>query len=570
MTTEYFKVRNGLSIGEDTFTVDATTGDTVISGNLTVNGDTTTLNTTELSVEDNKITLNKNVTGTASLDAGIEVERGDDTNSALNWNETTNKWEQNRAGTVTVIPVNTTELDEGSNLYYTTARSNNDFDTRLATKSTTDVSEGTNLYYTTARSNSDFDSRLAVKSTDNLTEGTTNKYFSNALARSALSAGTGITYDSATGAISIGQAVATTSSPTFASLTATGNIVKGAIRNSTSAGQGDIWAVLSGASPTNPFRGISIDNSADTTRGPGTVLRSFSGGASAGSGTRGRLVFEKARGTSASPTAIQTGDILGSIDATGYTSTGWLNDITSVAPAFFGFTATENWVSNTNLGLRFDLFMAPTATTVTSNANTVGVMALSPETSAVKGDRLAFSQGKTAAFTATGCSTSGSTLTIGTLTSGTVAVGQVISTTGAANNQYIIANISGSGSGSTWTLGGSPGTTSGLSVTGQSGFLGGTVTGGVTVDALADLRLIKNNIKNSAGTTVITTNTNNVEFARPVKFPVYTSATKPASGTVGEMIAISDSAGGSNPNGMMAFWDTTNNRWSYIHDNSAA
>jgi hypothetical protein len=38
---------------------------------------------------------------------------------------------------------------------------------------------------------------------------------------------------------------------------------------------------------------------------------------------------------------------------------------------------------------------------------------------------------------------------------------------------------------------------------------------------------------------------------------------------VGQQIAISDSAGGGNPNGMMAFYDTTNSRWSYIHDNSA-
>jgi len=40
-------------------------------------------------------------------------------------------------------------------------------------------------------------------------------------------------------------------------------------------------------------------------------------------------------------------------------------------------------------------------------------------------------------------------------------------------------------------------------------------------------------------------------------------------GAVGRQIAISDSGGGGNPNGMIAFWDTTNARWSYIHDNSA-
>lgn len=56
--------------------------------------------------------------------------------------------------------VTTTNLSEGTNLYYTTARVNTDFDTRLATKSTTNLAEGTNLYHTTARA------RAAVSVTD--------------------------------------------------------------------------------------------------------------------------------------------------------------------------------------------------------------------------------------------------------------------------------------------------------------------------------------------------------------------------------------------------------------------
>ena len=43
--------------------------------------------------------------------------------------------------------VSTSDLPEGTNLYYTDGR----FDTRLATKSTTNLSEGTNLYFTNAR-----------------------------------------------------------------------------------------------------------------------------------------------------------------------------------------------------------------------------------------------------------------------------------------------------------------------------------------------------------------------------------------------------------------------------------
>ena len=40
-------------------------------------------------------------------------------------------------------------------------------------------------------------------------------------------------------------------------------------------------------------------------------------------------------------------------------------------------------------------------------------------------------------------------------------------------------------------------------------------------------------------------------------------------GAVGQQVCVSDSGGGGNPDGMMAFWDTTHTRWSYIHDNSA-
>ena len=53
------------------------------------------------------------------------------------------------------------------------------FNSHFALKTTSDLSEGTNLYYTTTRFNSDFDSRLATKSTTNLSEGS-NKYYTDA------------------------------------------------------------------------------------------------------------------------------------------------------------------------------------------------------------------------------------------------------------------------------------------------------------------------------------------------------------------------------------------------------
>ena len=65
----------------------------------------------------------------------------------------------------------TSDLSEGTNLYYTQAR----FNTAFAAKSTSDLSEGTNLYYTDARA----DARIAAASTSDLSEGT-NLYYTDA------------------------------------------------------------------------------------------------------------------------------------------------------------------------------------------------------------------------------------------------------------------------------------------------------------------------------------------------------------------------------------------------------
>lgn len=371
------------------------------------------------------------------------------------------------------------------------------------------------------------------------------------------------------------------------------NYVFGAIRNATTAGLGDIWAVnVTGT--VQPLRGISIDNSSDTTKLPGLVLRTYNA-----TGTnRGRVVLERARGTAASPTAVQSGDFLGEISASGYSSTGWVNDTISSATGFFGFTASENWVSNTALGTNFSLSLAPQTTTITTGANLVACLAIRPESAVLKGDQFAIARAKTSAFVATGCSTSTSVLTIGTVTSGTPAIGQVVqsSTLGFLNSTYIVSNVSGSGSGSVWNLSSSPGTLSSLTVTGQTGFIG-SPSAATTVDALADLRLLSNTIKGSGGTTQITTssagatlalagdtitlessagtdyavlNSTSATFAQPVGLPVKTAAAWNAiTGAVGQMVCVSNSAGGPHPNGMLAFWDTSNARWSYIHDNSA-
>ena len=89
-----FNVTSGaISIGQAVGTTDNVTfNDVVVDGNLTVSGTTTSINTETIEVSDNIIVLNSNATGAASVSAGIEIERGNDTNVTLLWDEAANKW----------------------------------------------------------------------------------------------------------------------------------------------------------------------------------------------------------------------------------------------------------------------------------------------------------------------------------------------------------------------------------------------------------------------------------------------------------------------------------------------
>ena len=73
-------------------TSNVTFNNTVVNGNLTVNGTTTTVNTETLNLADNQIVLNSNETGTPTQNGGIEIERGTASNKTLVWNEADDKW----------------------------------------------------------------------------------------------------------------------------------------------------------------------------------------------------------------------------------------------------------------------------------------------------------------------------------------------------------------------------------------------------------------------------------------------------------------------------------------------
>ena len=69
-----------------------TVGDLTVNGDLTVSGNHIVTLAEEVRVEDSLFILNHGATGTASEDAGFLVERGDDANVGLIWEETNNVW----------------------------------------------------------------------------------------------------------------------------------------------------------------------------------------------------------------------------------------------------------------------------------------------------------------------------------------------------------------------------------------------------------------------------------------------------------------------------------------------
>ena len=217
----YDSVAGTIAVGQDVaINASPTFLNMTVTGNLTVQGTTTTIDTTQLLVEDNIVTLNSSVTtGAPSVNAGIEVLRGDEGVKQFVWDESVDKWsfgsdsvvaatfEGNLNGSIT-SPSATIELTSATNKirsYYATVADLPDATTyagmfagvqadgeayvsisgswnklvRIGGGLTTDgVSEGdNNLYWTEARGNANFTANLNAISTDSLAEGSSNRYY---------------------------------------------------------------------------------------------------------------------------------------------------------------------------------------------------------------------------------------------------------------------------------------------------------------------------------------------------------------------------------------------------------
>ena len=240
----------GYIAGPAVFTIDPAgvgdnTGKVVIAGDLQVDGTTTTINSTTVSVDDLNLTLASGAaSASAANGAGITI---DGASATFTYVSASDRWTMNKdlaadlvgnvtgnvtgsAGTVTSlsnrsvgdfpdVDITTAAPTSGQALIWDNANSKfipgdsfsqSDFDSaftakdtddlsegttnlyftnaradaRIAAATTTDLTEGTNLYYTDARA----DARIAAADTDDLSEGTTNLYYTDARADARITA----------------------------------------------------------------------------------------------------------------------------------------------------------------------------------------------------------------------------------------------------------------------------------------------------------------------------------------------------------------------------------------------
>ena len=163
---------------------DITTQNLTVAGNLLVQGSTVTLNASTISVEDKNILLaNGAINASAADGAGITI---DGAQANITYIASGDKFAINKNLEVlgySVLTYNntTTDLAEGSNLYYTNARVDAYINDNI---DTSDIDEGINLYYTNARVYSNIVPLLEVKA--NVTDLTTsnvvelnNLYYTN-------------------------------------------------------------------------------------------------------------------------------------------------------------------------------------------------------------------------------------------------------------------------------------------------------------------------------------------------------------------------------------------------------
>ena len=338
-----------IAIGQDvatsasvTFARLDTTGNVVIGGNLTVNGDTTTLNTETLSVEDNTVVLNSNATGSPTLNAGIEVERGDSANVSVRWNESSDSWELTEDGSTYKNIAVGQDVETSSSVTFANVTSpltgNASTASTLQTARTISLSgDVSGSVSFNGSSNVDITATVQPNSVALGTD-TTGNYVND------ITAGTGVAVTHTPGegtspTIAIGQAVGTSASVTFANVTA--DLVGDVTGNSSTATTletsrtisltGDVSGSVSfnGSSDASIATTIQPNSVALGTDTTGNYVNDLTAGTGVtvthtpGEGSSPTVAIGQAVGTSASVTfAHVTADVTGNVTGSSGSTTG--------------------------------------------------------------------------------------------------------------------------------------------------------------------------------------------------------------------------------------------------------
>ena len=108
----------------------------------------------------------------------------------------------------------------------------------------------------------------------------------------------------------------------------------------------------------------------DTLLNSGAAASLFTYGSGLSGGYSSAFIVKKARGTQASPTAVQSGDLLGSFAASGYDGSAFVTAPTN-APAMRA-VAAENFANGTNSGALLDFYTVPTVSTTPAQRVRIG------------------------------------------------------------------------------------------------------------------------------------------------------------------------------------------------------
>jgi hypothetical protein len=387
------KIANNLVYGSDL----------TVSGNLTVNGQTTTIDTTVTTIEDPVILLASNQTGSPSVDIGFIGERGTSNNIAFVWDESSAEF----------VTVYTTDSETNTTVSISS----------YANFHTNDANIGGNL--AVGGNISITGNVTSLNVTGNITGG--NLLTPGVITATGNVSGGNVTTAgqvTATGNVSGGNVTTAGLISAGTTITATGNITGG---NLTTTGQVSASGNVNAPRILNGGTGMTMDGGF-----PGFIQFFNSNGSTVGIDDSGNI-----NGTIVSMTGNITGGNLntgGTVNATGNVNgTGAVFSGNVSAQNFFGNIAGNIDAGGANTNIQFndsDILAGSAAFTFDKTSNAVTA------TGNITGANLT-----TSGITSTGSLTASTTINAtGNITGGNLSAGSgIISTTGNINGANINA-----------------------------------------------------------------------------------------------------------------------------------